>query len=1352
VPVTQLGTLHGKQTVPWAQPDKGPQGATTEWVIIGTDAHGLGFEVAVAAWGGPGAPTQEALRTLHSARLKSRAVPLCVAVHRADGRTWILGPNAAAAPIELPTAQAARLLQAALDEPSAGAARTRILHARDAFEAADRTPGFDSQGLFAIHELTRGVPRRPDWPEATERGREVLDRKVRGLELVRALGFQSHSIPGNAQLLTVGQEPPMAVAILLRDDEAFDAEVPRFGRSAIYYGLDVARRNNVRWLVVARGSELRLYPTAPDVGVGRRGATQTYFGLDLALLDDAHAGYLDLAFSARALRPDGTVDQLLRSSHDFAVNLGDRLRERIYERVVDRLSVAVATSLAADGPLDEARLALAYRLTLRILFRLLFQAYAEDTRLLPLHANERYTRDSLKTLAHDLAEHPDRPFDPRSTAMWDGLEQVWRVIDRGNQAWGVPAYNGGLFGDDPTLHPDGARIAALALRDDVMGEVLSGLLVDQTTDGAPGPVDFRSLDVRAFGTIYEGLLEAGLSVAETDLTLDASDNWRPSGAGERVDARAREPYFHTRSGGRKATGSYFTKPFAVEHLLDRALDPTLDEHLAAIAKLLEAGDDAGAARQFFDFRVADLAMGSGHFLVAAIGHIEARLGAFLEGHAIPGVERELLDLREAALAALARVGVESEIDRSALLGRQIARRCIYGIDINDIAVELARLAIWVRTFVPGLPMSSLDHQLVVGDSLTGIGSIDEAVAALDPSTDAAGSMSFTGEAIRAALVDARRLLEDAATLKETSAEESRVAQEASRAALAAAEPARLLFDAAVAVRLGLMPVPADFDPGSIGVRAADPATQTAVRSLDPVHFPARFPEVFLREAGGFDVLIGNPPWEEVMVDETNFWSTRMPAFRGKPPAEQRRLISSFRAARPDLVAEYESQVATTDRLRRALSLGPYPGMNEGNADLYKAFEWRAWGLLGLRGRLGLVLPRTALSGSGSEGWRSAIYDGGSFEDVTTLLNSAHWVFDDVHAQYTFALVVAAKGRKDDPVVRIRGPLDSLGSFTSSIRQRPAEFPAAAFRTWATGGGFPLIPTAAAGEVFRVLRQHPRLDALQRGWRARAIQGDFNATTDRGYFSPTRDGITYPWPVLSGASFHLWNPETGELYGWADSAEVTDILQEKRQRQQRRSTSAFSEFSQAWAADPTTLPCRHPRLVFRDVTNRTNTRTVIPAFVPANVIMTNAAPYLVWPRGTAADQALLLGVLASIPLDWYARCVVEVHLNFHLLNGLPIPDPPIGSPLRRRVVEIAGRLAAVDGRFADWASEVGVPVSSVTAAEKPDLEAELDAVVAHLYGLSRPQLEHIFETFHRGWDHSDRLARVLGHYDRWASAA
>ncbi len=162
-------------------------------------------------------------------------------------------------------------------------------------------------------------------------------------------------------------------------------------------------------------------------------------------------------------------------------------------------------------------------------------------------------------------------------------------------------------------------------------------------------------------------------------------------------------------------------------------------------------------------------------------------------------------------------------------------------------------------------------------------------------------------------------------------------------------------------------------------------------------------------------------------------------------------------------------------------------------------------------------------------------------------------------------------------------------------------------------------------------------------------------------------------------------------------------------------------------------------------------------MPGEVVLTNKAPYLLWPdlhwpNKSVRDEAFILGVLSAMILDWYARRVVELSLNFHILNNFPIPDADVDNdPVARRVVHISGRLAAVDERYAEWAQKVGVPVGSVTdEATKQDLICELDACVAHLYGLDEDDLAVIYETFHEGADYSERHRAVLAHFRRWTT--
>jgi hypothetical protein len=1304
------------------------------------------IEVAVASWSGGGVPTRDDLGRLHALRVAKRAVPVLLAVQLADARLLTFGPSpdgAPGGPFEV--AQAARMLQAVLDEPDQIKARTRWAGFAAAVDSTSLA-GVKNSGLFANHEIRVGVPQRRDWAEACRASSMLLgERQGR---LIERLGFTVARGAAHSLVLRSGGPHARAVAVLLDDSESFDGSSARFAGSPVAYGLKQAENAEVPWVLLLRGGQLRLYPASTDLGVGRRGLSETYFEVDLPQLTADTAGYLTLVFSAAALADGGSAYQILDSSTQFAVGLGERLRDKVYDEIIPELSVAVAAELSGEGlELDAEGLDTAYQVTLRVFFRLLFQVYAEDRKLLPYGENPRYDRNALKTVAKDLTDDPTQPFDPESTTLWDDLAQVWRVIDRGDKAWGVPAYNGGLFATDD-LHPLGQHIASITLTNDVMGPVLKHLLLDEGDDGRLAPIDFRALGVREFGTIYEGLLESSLGLAEVDLTLDDDEMWVPARKGDEVWAEAGDVYFHNTSGQRKGTGSYFTPSFVVEHLLETSLEPALDDHLAKIAALLENGDQAGAGELFFDFKVADLAMGSGHFLTAAIDHLERRMATFLaeDGHRIPGVAAELQRLGQGALEAL---GPDGEApDEAALLRRQIARRCIYGLDINPIAVELARVSIWIHTFVRGLPMSSLDNNLVCANSLTGIGSIEEALDALVPGRN--GAMTLFDGPIIDALENARKVLVDVANADEIDRKETQAAARAVAKARQQAATAKLLFDAAVLNRIGQASLVAGTDPESIAKLAARPEVQEVLAPLQPAHMPVLFPEVFLHRsgdsgsaAGGWDVAIGNPPWEEVMVEEPKFWLRISPGLLGLKPKDLKARIADLRRRHPEMLPALEAEVETAARFRKVLLGGPYPGLGTGDVDLYRAFAWRNWQLLRKGGRLGAVFPRNLLSAAGNAAWRAEVLEAGDVA-VVGVINTNGWVFPAVHGQYSISLVSIVKGEASE-VAHVGGPFHSLVDFEEG-RTELGTIPVSLLKSASTGAAFPQLPSSESAAVFAAIRSAPRLDDPAAPWSFKPI-AEFHATNDRSTFdaggqTPSR------WPVVGGAGFNIWEPETGEVYAWADARTTTAALQAKRINQVRLKKSAFFGMDSGWAADPATLPCRGPRLAFRDITNATNTRTCIAALVPPQTFLVNQAPYLLRVKGTEADEAYLLGVLCSIPLDWYARRYVELHLNFHILNGLPIPQTDEDDPLRQRVIEIAGRLASVDDRYATWARAVGVPVGSVkTTGERDDLEAELDAVVACLFGLDRGQVQHVFATFHRGWNYQPRLDAVLAHFDQ-----
>lgn len=1317
-------------------------------LFVGQGSNAIEVVVAEASRG----PNRNMLLSAWRARRGGRASPVLLVVRHADGAA-LCGATGVTPPvyINLDVDQVERLCREALQQPDRHAALRFLAQALPSLETA--VPGIRNEGLLALHELQHGVPQRDDWNNANKKAMSVLGK--RDNELLRALGFQVERLDNLTSLLRAGTRRT-ALAVLLRESESAETGAARFNNlSPISYALKKADDENLDWVVLVQGNRLRLYASAVSAGIGRRGRTETYIECQSSLLTGDGLGYLWLIYSAEALARDGSLPQILEGSERFAGNLASQLRERIYDRVVPALAQGVATARRAGAGSDSTaptreNLAQTYEMALTILFRLLFIAYAEDRDLLPYRFNDAYRRRSLKAKAQELATFvADEVPIAEGDAHWQDAIQLWRAVAVGNAEWGIPAYDGGLFTSDSAVSSLGAEIADLSLPNASFEAALRDLLVIETPEGAPGPVDFRSLGVREFGTIYEGLLESELAVADTDLTINNKGTYVPAIGDAVVVVTKGNVYLHNRSGARKSSGSYYTKPFAVEHLLDGALEPALTDHFTR----LDDVDETAAAESFFDFRIADIAMGSAHFLVAAIDRMEKRMADYLATRPLPLVRRELAALRGSAMVALGDLADPALIEDGQLLRRLIARRCVYGVDANGLATQLARVAIWIHTFVPGLPLSFLDRNLVYGNSLVGVGTLEELKSKFESVSDTLFALNRED-----LLGPATKPLLRMATLNDATISDIAAAREADREARAAIGNVSALCDVIAAQPITEDPKLQAFLFEHWDLRTeeleilATQARKHDLRGLQPLHFPTAFPEVFLREREGFDVVIGNPPWQEATVEEHAFWARHNPGLRALPQREQERQKERLRAEYPDLYAAYAEEVAETDRLRKVLVGGGFPGMGTGDPDLYKAFCWRFWRLTVVDGgRIGVVLPRSALAAKGSTQFRETVFAESDPVEVTMLLNRAGWVFDEAEHRYTIGLVCIRHELPRGESIYLRGPYATESRFRDGMVREPAAFYSVDVRNWNDSASLPLLPHEDSVGVFAQLRKAPRLDRNVSGeWRARP-DAELHATSQKNLMDLVSeacpDGF---WPVYKGESFDLWTPDTGIYYGYADPEPAIAWIQSKRLRANKRGgNSPHREFDRKHVEQRDTLPCFAPRLAFRDTTNRTNQRTVVASLVPPRVFIGNQAPYLLWPRGDAKDQAFLLGALSSVPLDWYARRFVETHVNYFVFNPFPIPRAPREDRRWQRVVALAGRLASPDDRYAKWAEKVGVECGRLFPHEKEDMIHELDAIVADLYGLKEAQLVHVFETFHEGWDYQTRLDGVLRHFRAWS---
>ncbi len=1030
----------------------------------------------------------------------------------------------------------------------------------------------------------------------------------------------------------------------------------------------------------------------------------------------------------------------------YVEDLANKFRDQVYNFVIPWLANGIKSQLNKTSP-TPAELQGIYQMTMKVLFKLLFVAYAEEKILLPHRSNVYYRENSLKNIAENLLElwNSGHVFGT-GFKWWKKVKAIFHAFEYGNPDWDIPAYSGGLFSIDQGNSIVLAPLEKINLPDEHFGRILQYLLLVRGADGEQGLVDFRSLGLGEFGTIYEGLLESELSIAETNLVQEKKgknkDTFRECLEHEGIDILKGQVYLSNSSGARKSSGSYYTKNFAVEHLLDGSLEKAIDEHL----KLLDSLNEQEAGENFFDFKVADIAMGSGNFLLAAVDRMEFRFSVYLSKRNLPLVSKELDHLRKSAKKSLAESADSyPEIEDSSLLRRQIARRCIYGADNNEVAVQLSRVGLWIHTFIPGLPLSLLERNLVHGDSLMGIGNLSEFEEKLKEDE----GENFFSINVQDYISGSRKALlktiqSPDATQKEL--KEARLAWVDTEGSVASTNA---LCDILVAARIENKKMPLNFMYGKTEKESIldSPEYMNALSvfgSLKPIHFPVIFPEVFLRKKNGFDVILGNPPWKKPRVEEHEFWARYSIGLRGLNQRKREVIIKYFRKTRPELLTKLEDEVSRAKILRKVLTTGPFPGMGTGDPDLYKAFCWRFWSLVAQEGgRIGVVLPRSVFSVKGSEEFRKKLLSEANHTDLVTLNNAAHWVFN-IESRYTFALVSIERRINPESRIELSGPYNSLSSFETRKKDVVASFPGKDVLSWNDSASLPLLtyPTDISIEVLKQIRLSPRLD-MDKDARPHRELDAFN---DKHLFDLESEVCPEGfWPVYKGASFDLWEPESGVTYAWADDKIVTKYLQEKRIRGNNLSTSVFNECDADWCRNPDTLPCRFPRIAFRDVSRATDNRTVRCALIPPNVFLVHTAPYFVFPNQSIGDTTYLLGILSSISLDWYARRFVETHLTYSTINPFPIPRPEKNNPLRKRVIELAGRLACPDERFAEWAKEVGVEFGSIEEDEKQDMIDELDAVVAHLYGLSKEQLMHIFETFHVGWDYHVRLEATLKHY-------
>lgn len=619
--------------------------------------------------------------------------------------------------------------------------------------------------------------------------------------------------------------------------------------------------SGVNWGILTNGRLWRLYYRETSFNL------DSYYETDLPELlqfgSVEQFKYFFLLFRKEAFVLDQAGRCFLDDVYGRSIELAKELEENVKENVYEALRLLAYGFLEhPDNKLDQSRLKEIHDNCLILLYRLLFILYAEARGLLPAD-NPVYASVSLHQLKKDVADalsSPTKVLLVDSATYWSRLKTLFSWINEGSEKrkipkeqLHIPPYNGGLF--DPSRHP--------VLENNRIGDKYLAKAIELLTRagnskaGIKGFIDYSTLAIRHLGSVYEGLLEYKLKVADQDLypvkekgrevfVPLADIQKQKKGVDDSRIVRKEDLYLVTDKGERKATGSYFTPDYIVKYIVESTLGLIVDEK-----KALKNGKSP--IENILSIKVLDPAMGSGHFLVEATSFLASKI-----------------------IDAMQEAGEEVDEGQDIVWARRlVVERCIYGVDLNPLAVELAKVSLWLHTIAQDKALSFLDHHLKCGDSLIGT-KIDEVAKGL-PTEKAKSTYTLWGSYLKVTMKEAlaKRLAIQVmpSDTPEQIKQKERILRESDELVRRSKQVADLFLSAyfgndinldEYAKVLGDIALIEDewlkYEKKEWFRKALEIAGEKRF-----FHWELEFPEVFFDETGpkenvGFDVVIGNPPY------------------------------------------------------------------------------------------------------------------------------------------------------------------------------------------------------------------------------------------------------------------------------------------------------------------------------------------------------------------------------------------------------------------------------------------------------------------------------------------------------------
>jgi hypothetical protein len=1133
----------------------------------------------------------------------------------------------------------------------------------------------------------------------------------------------SYDVSGTADL---SDKPPLhIVGCRVGLEQRPPSGNPRLSAHALVQ--EYLNRTDHLWAVVTNGLRWRLLR---DSSLMTR-LSYVEFDLEQILTSENYGDFcLFYRLFHRSRLPEGMEDAdkcLLEFYHQESLSQGGRVRDRLRDGVEQALvqfgngflqhrDSSILRQAVESGELTATAY---YRQLLLLIYRLLFVMVAESRNLLlgaeltgtELAEKSRIYRDYYSV--ERLRLFAERPGWQREgfQDMWQGLRVTFQLMDENwrGRLLGLSPLNGDLFGSAALKDLDGC---AIDNQDLLVAIRYLSLYKDEK--GQLRRINYAALDVEELGSVYESLLDfhPQLSVLH-----------------------GQHQFCLVTGSDRKTTGSYYTPRDLVGQLIKSALEPVMAERLQGLTI------PAQKEQALLSLKVIDPACGSGHFLLAAARRLGLELARVRTEEQEPG----------------------DKARRTAT--RDVIRHCIYGVDMNPLAVDLCKVALWVEGFCQGYPLNFLNHRIKCGNSLVGMmdlsvlqdGIPDGAFKAIAGDSNALsgilkkrnkqersaqGQLSVFGTVMESELpalaLKAQHVgqlpEETAADVHEKKIQQEQLSQDAQwcKAVTACNLWTAAFFTPLTDRNLQLMPTTEvlerywreqqgkGFEVGSL-----TPIVEAANRLAQEkrfFHWPLEFPEVF--SEGGFDCVLGNPPWETLQIKEQEFFASRDPEIAQLAGDTRKRAIQRLTKINPLLADEFEDAKYGADAQNRFLrESSRYSLTATGKINTYSVFAETVRHLISKQGRAGIIVPTgiatddTCKKFFGDLIQKEAIASLYDFENREKL-------FEAVDSRMKFSLLtMSGESIQKAKFSFFSSQVRHLENSARVFHLAPQDIALINPNTLTC----PIFRTRVDAELTQKIYQRvPVLENDRTGqnpWGISFRQGLFNMTSDSGLFAtePIADAV----PLYEAKMLHQFDHRWATYKPDGSTRDISD--NEKKDpnflpvpRYWVGRSEVENRLANKWK--------KNWLIAFRDITNSTNERTTIFSILP-RVGVNHKAPILLTDKSTPLT-ACLFGNLNNLVLDFVARQKVGgTSLSFFILRQLPVLPPESYSQtdinfITPRVLE----LVYTTWDMQPFAQDMGYSGDPFpwNPERRAHLRAELDAYYAHLYGLTRDELRYILD--------------------------